>query len=434
MGGALRMTRMSGFTGLSRHAGWAVLALALALACAGARADFTIPGYELVQTAPLETTLSNADLRGPLAVWSELFDKANSEIVLGQFYAVNKAGAPFAQVVDKLAQAGRRGVKIRFLLDKTGVGLSDPATLAQLRAIPNLELRILDYSDLTGNGILHAKYIAVDGKAAYIGSQNFDWRSFSHIHETGLLITDAVVVAQVVATFEQDWQAQALIAAHQAVPKRVAVLETGAKAALAATAIRATPAAQLLASPAAFNVPGVADSEAALPALLAAAQTEVRVQLLDYAPLSYGPNGTRPYYAVIDTALRAAAARGVHIKLMVSNWNTEQPALAYLKSLALVPNVEIRIVTLPMASTGPIAFARVIHSKTMAIDGKLAWIGTSNWLGGYLDKSRNFEVVLRDEKMARRVAALHEQTWSSAYARPLDILKIYPKPNKGGGE
>src|SRR5450830_464607 len=100
--------------------------LTLALAAAGARADFTIPGYELVQTAPIETTLSNADLRGPLAVWSQLFDNARTEIVLGQFYAVNKAGAPFAQVVDKLAAAGKRGVKIRFLLDAKGVGLSDP--------------------------------------------------------------------------------------------------------------------------------------------------------------------------------------------------------------------------------------------------------------------------------------------------------------------
>ena len=397
----------------------------LALASAGARADFTIPGYELVQTAPIETTLSNADLRGPLAVWSQLFDNARTEIVLGQFYAVNKAGAPFAQVVDKLAAAGKRGVKIRFLLDAKGVGLSDPATLAQLRAIPNLELRVLDYSELTGNGIIHAKYMAVDGKAAFIGSQNFDWRSFTHIHETGLLITDPVVVRQVVATFEQDWKAQAQIAAHQSVQKRVAA---SGEAAMAETP------AQLLASPAAFNAPGVADSEATLPALLAAAQTEVRVQMLDYAPLSYGPNGTRPYYAVIDTALRAAAARGVHIKLMVSNWNTEQPAIAYLKSLALVPNVEIRIVTLPMASTGPIPFARVIHSKTMEIDGKLAWVGTSNWLGGYFDKSRNFEVVLRNEKMAARIAALHEQTWSSAYAAPIDVMKNYPKPNKGGGE
>lgn len=390
-----------------------------------AHADFAIPGYELVQTVPLETTLGSSDLRDPVTVWSQLFDSAKSEIVIGQFYAAGKAGTPFDKVIERLAAAGQRGVKIRFLLDKKGVGLSEPATLAQLRQIPNLELRILDYSKLTGNGIIHAKYLAVDRKAAFVGSQNFDWRSFSHIHETGLLITDPDMVAQVQAVFEQDWQAQALVAANLAVPRM--------SAGMAPTGMSTAPA-QLLSSPAAFNPAGVADSEAVLPALLAEAKNEVRVQLLDYAPLSYGPQHTRPYYGVIDNAIRAAAARGVTVKLMVSNWNTEQPAIAYLKSLAMVPNVQVRIVTLPVASTGFIPFARVIHSKTMSIDGRLAWVGTSNWAGGYFDKSRNLEVVLRNEKMAQRLAAMHEQAWSSPYAQPLDIQKEYPKPNKGKQE
>jgi phosphatidylserine/phosphatidylglycerophosphate/cardiolipin synthase-like enzyme len=171
-----------------------------------------------------------------------------------------------------------------------------------------------------------------------------------------------------------------------------------------------------------------------LPALLAEAKEEVRIQLLDYAPLSYGPEHTRPYYAVIDNALRAAAQRGVKIKLMVSNWNTEAPALAYLKSLSLLPNIEIKIVTLPVASTGFIPYARVIHSKTMEIDGKTAWVGTSNWAGGYMDLSRNLEVVMRSDKMAGRIAALHEQTWSSPYAQAIDVNKVYPAPAKAKPE
>jgi phosphatidylserine/phosphatidylglycerophosphate/cardiolipin synthase-like enzyme len=388
-----------------------------------AHADFRIPGFELVQTVPVETTLGSSDLRDPLTVWSELFDGARSEIVFGQFYAASRAGAPFEKVLERLEAAGRRGVRIRFLLDQKGVGLSDPATLARLRAMPNLELRILDYGRLTGNGIIHAKYLVVDRKAAFIGSQNFDWRSFTHIHETGLLVTDAALVAQVQAVFERDWQAQGQLAANLAVPKN-------APGPLPLS-IGAAPA-QLLSSPAAYNPAGVLDSEAVLPALLAEAKSEVRVQLLDYAPLSYGRGGTRPYYALIDNAIRSAAARGVTVKLMVSNWNTEQPAIAYLKSLALVPNVQVRIVTLPAASSGPIPFARVIHSKTMSIDGKIAWVGTSNWSGGYFDKSRNLEVVLRNEKMAQRLAAMHEQAWSSQYAQPLDVNKDYPKPVKGG--
>jgi phosphatidylserine/phosphatidylglycerophosphate/cardiolipin synthase-like enzyme len=401
------------------------LLLPALLGAAGlAHAEFSIPGYELVHTVPLETTLATPDLRDAATVWSELFDQAKSEIVIGQFYVVNQAGSAFERVVERLAAAGQRGVKIRFLLDQKGVGLSEPATIAQLKAIPNLDLRIIDFNKLTGNGIIHAKYLVVDRAVAYVGSQNFDWRAFSHIHETGLRISDAKVVGQVQAIFDQDWRAQALSAQGQTVP----VLNSKPVAADYAQA------AYLLASPNAYNPAGVGDSESGLPALLAEARSEVRIQLLDYAPLSYGPKGTRPYYAVIDNAVRSAANRGVKIKLMVSNWNLEMPAQSYLKSLAMLPNVEIRVVTLPVASSGFIPFARVIHSKTMVIDGKLGWVGTSNWSGGYLDLSRNLEVVMRNEKMAQRLAALHEQTWSSAYAQPLDINKVYAKPSKGSPE
>jgi len=395
-----------------------------AIVSAPARAEFSIPGFELVQTSPAETVLRNPDLRDPVTVWSEMFDNAKRDIVIGQFYAVTKPGSAFEKVVERLAAAGQRGVKIRFLIDQKGVGLSEPATLERLKAIPNLELRILDFSKLTGNGIIHAKYLVVDGKEAFIGSQNFDWRAFEHIHETGLRITDAKIVGEVLAVFNQDWRAQGLLAKGGKVP------EVNKKV----VAADYRQDAYLLASPNKYNTRGIGDSESGLPALLADAKTEVRVQLLDYAPVSYGPNGTRPYYAVIDNAVRAAANRGVKVKLMVSNWNLEMPAQAYLKSLAVLPNVEIRVVTLPMSSSGFIPFARVIHSKTMVIDNQVAWVGTSNWAGGYMDLSRNFEVVMRNEKMAERLAATQEQIWTSPYAQPLNINKQYPKPVKGKAE
>ena len=401
-----------------------VVVPALLASAAPARAEFSIPGFELVQTAPVGTSLHSDDLRDPATVWSEMFDNAKTEIVIGQFYAVNKPGSVFDKVVERLAAAGKRGVKIRFLLEQKGLGLSEKPTLDQLRAIPNLELRVLDFSKLTGNGIIHAKYMVVDGTTAFIGSQNFDWRAFEHIHETGLRITDPKLVGQVLAVFNQDWRAQALTEQGTAVP--------------ALNAITAAPNYRqetfLLASPNRYNPAGIGDSESGLPALLADAKSEVRIQLLDYAPLSYGPKGTRPYYAVIDNAVRAAANRGVKIKLMVSNWNMEQPAQAYLKSLAMLPNVEIRVVTIPVARGGFIPFARVIHSKTMVIDNQIAWVGTSNWSGGYMDLSRNMEVVMRNEKMAQRLAATQEQIWSSQYAQALDINKQYPKPVKGKAE
>ena len=383
-----------------------------------AQADFSIPGFELVHTVPVDTALGTDDLRQPGPVWIELFDGAKSHIDIGQFYAADHPGSVMNSVLEHLEAAGKRGVKIRFLLEEKGIKLSDAATLERLRAIPNLTLRVLPYGQLSG-GIIHAKYLLVDGKQAFVGSQNFDWRALEHIHETGLRITDETVVGQVQAIFEQDWQAQAALEGKQPVPLP------------ASGPAPARTGNYLVASPQRYNPPGVGDSQLELPRLLGEAQKEVRVQLLDYAPLSYGPDRTRPYYAVIDNAVRAAAARGVLIKLMVSNWNTDPLELPYLKSLAVLPNVEIKIVTLPEAKQGFIPYARVIHSKTMEIDGQVAWVGTSNWLGGYLDNSRNLEVVMRSEAMAKRVGQLHEQLWDGPYARALSVTEEYPAAHPG---
>lgn len=383
-----------------------------------AQADFSIPGFELVHTVPVDTVLGTADLRQPGPVWIELFDGAKQRIDIGQFYAADHPGSVMDKVIEHLEAAGKRGVKIRFLLEEKGLKLSDAATLERLRAIPNLTFRVLPFGQVSG-GIIHAKYMLVDGQQAFVGSQNFDWRSLEHIHETGLRINDATVVGQVQAIFDQDWQAQQALAEHRPVP----LPATGQEPARTGN--------YLVASPHRYNPPGVGDSQLELPRLLGEAKKEVRVQLLDYAPLSYGPDRIRPYYAVIDNAVRAAAARGVSIKLMVSNWNTDPLELPYLKSLAVLPNVQIRIVTLPEAKQGFIPYARVIHSKAMEIDGQVAWVGTSNWLGGYLDNSRNLEVVMRSDAMAKRLGELHEQLWEGPYARALGVADEYPAPHPG---
>ena len=128
-----------------------------------AQADFSIPGFELVHTVPLDTELASADLRQPGPVWIELFDGAKSTIDIGQFYAADHPGSVLERVIERLEAAGKRGVKIRFLLEEKGIRLSEASTLERLRAIPNLTLRVLPYAQLSG-GIIHAKYMVVDGQ------------------------------------------------------------------------------------------------------------------------------------------------------------------------------------------------------------------------------------------------------------------------------
>ncbi|WP_395337425.1 phospholipase D-like domain-containing protein [Novosphingobium sp. BL-8H] len=381
-----------------------------ALALLAAQVTAPLAGYELIHNAPEGTTLATPDLREPATVWCAMLKDARHEADFEQFYVAGKPGEALDRVIGCMEQAARRGVKIRFLMEGQGVKMSDAPTLARLRAIRNLDLRILDFAKVSGSGIIHAKFFVVDGKSAYVGSQNFDWRSLRHIDETGVKIDDRHAVDQLGAIFAHDWAAQATLAAGG----KVAPTNSGEAVA------DDTGPATLVASPNAFNPAGVGDSQAELVRLLGQSQHEIRITVMTYAPLSYGGG----YYGVIDNALRAAAARGVSIKLIVADWNLSRTKTPWLVSLAAVPHVEIRVATIPEAAEGPIPFARVIHTKTMEIDGQIAWVGTSNWEGGYLDNSRNVELVFRDAGMAERIAGMHERLWASTYAEPLDAAIV----------
>jgi hypothetical protein len=114
----------------------------------------------------------------------------------------------------------------------------------------------------------------------------------------------------------------------------------------------------------------------------------------------------------------------------VSHWTTESPCIEHLKSLDVLSNVEVRIVTIPEAKSGFIPYARVIHAKYMVADQAVLWMGTSNWAGGYFDQSRNLELAIRDRALARRVSEIHRELWSSPYAQPVELLRNYPPPKR----
>lgn len=382
-------------------------------------AQFESEGMEIVVNTPVETQLPNDDLRSAAPVWEEMFSSAKKTIDIAQFYVYNQPNSSLDRVLNGLYQAGKRGVKIRFLLDQKGVGISNPATIEQIKAIPNLELRIMDFSTIE-NGIIHAKYFIVDDEHAFVGSQNFDWRALAHIHETGLAIHQPKIVQQIGHIFNVDWRNQAQLAQQQPI-------DTFSQH---QTLLKPKDGTYLLSSPAQVTPSETYVTEDAFPKLMATAASEINIQVMQYVPLSFTETKRkREFYPLIDDSLRAAAARGVKVNLMVADWNVKEPDLSWLKSLALVPNIHIKIVTIPKSKQGFIPFARVVHSKYMTIDHHTAWVGTSNWSGGYFDHSRNLEVVMNDERMAKRLDMLYAQLWTSPYAQDIDIQKQYIKVN-----
>lgn len=370
--------------------------------------------FQLIYTQPVGSSLIQTQLLEPVALLCELFDNAKSRIDIAQFYLSCQPQSQFEQVLDALVRASQRNVRIRILLAKQGLALSTRRTLNQLAALSSVQIQSIDYQPLSG-GIMHAKYVIVDGQKAILGSHNFDWRAMCHIHELSLLIAHKPILEQLQSVFDFDWHAQHL--QQQDVP----VLALNQHRILSGDFSRAT----LLASPNAFNPPTVGDSQFALVQLLDQAKHHIRIMVMKYLPLAQPSAEHRAFYPMIDDALRRAAQRGVKIELLVSNWYHGESELQYVKSLAILANITIKIVTIPQLSQHFIAYARVLHSKAMSIDSKLTWIGTSNWEGGYLDHSRNVELVLPDPVIAGQIEAIHQQLWFSAYAELIDLNHHY---------
>ncbi len=371
------------------------------------------PPVRVVVTIPEEVSLDLADLPQAQAEWIRMIRGARQTLDIAQFYIFNEPGQALEPVLAELESAGRRGVAIRFLVSSTFLA-NDTAGIERLRAMPSLQLRVIDMAAIN-DGTLHAKYWIVDGETIYVGSQNTDWRSLSQVMETGLEIGDQLLARKLKQIFDADWAAAASGAAPTATE-----LGTDTTPAISGDL-------ELVASPPSWNPPGVRAAEPALVELLGSARRSIRIQVLSYGTVSERSR----YWPVLDQALRTAAVRGVKVQLLVSHWNTASPQIDHLKSLSLVPNIEVRVVTLPEHSSGFIPFARVIHSKVLVVDSDVLWVGTSNWSSSYFEKQRNIEIIARRPALAETGSRIHDALWSSPYAAPIDVNKEYPRPRRG---
>jgi phosphatidylserine/phosphatidylglycerophosphate/cardiolipin synthase-like enzyme len=364
------------------------------------------PAIELVESAPVETNLDHADIPNADVVWRAMFDGATRSIDLAEFYAVSAPGSRLEEVVRSLEGAAARGVRVRFLVE--AIFLSKyPELCDRLRATKNVSVRVFDASKTMG-GILHAKFFVVDGREAYLGSQNFDWRSLEHIQELGVRVREPKTVGALAAVFDSDFAfagGEARPIAVRAADFPVTIELGGAKATL-------TPAL----SPKGFVGDDALWDLPAIVALLDSAKLRVEAQMLTYEPAF---RDKKPF-RVLDDALRRAAARGVAVRLLFSDWMKKPDQVAAIASLAAVPNVEVRLVSIPKWSGGDVPFARTVHAKYLVVDdAEAAWIGTSNWEGDYFEKSRNVGVVVRGGSLPARLHGVFGDGWGGPYAKPV---------------
>ena len=397
----------------------ATLAVGLALAACGgapaggpstaqpaapvARTAAATAAFELVETVPIETTLDHPELRDAAEVWLDMIAGAHASIDLAEFYASDNPGSKLEAVVRALEAAVARGVRVRFLAER-GFVKTYPETLERL-AHAGASVRQLDLKAVHGGGVLHAKYFIVDDRDAFLGSQNFDWRALEHNGELGARVRDAAVVGGLAAIFAADWAR----AGGETIAERTAPPPSGALT--------------LVASPRDLLPPGVAWDLPRMVELLDGATASITVELLTYrADTDQGP------WDELEAPLVRAAGRGVRVELLLADWSKRARTIAGLQKLARIPNIAVRLTTIPPWSGGFIPFARVTHAKALVVDGRRAWLGTSNWEKDYFYRSRNVGVIVDDPALAAKIAGFFATLWQSPYAVPVDPDATYTPP------
>jgi len=178
----------------------ALAVLALAAAPAG-----QAPPIQLGESRPLETALGDPSLPTAADTWLDMIRGAKTSVDLEEFYLSRKAGEALDPVLDELGRAGARGVKIRLILD-AGMHKTYPQPADSLGKLANFSVRTIDYHRIAG-GVQHSKFMVVDDKEAWLGSQNLDWRALTHIHELGARVRLEPVAKTFADVFATDWAA-----------------------------------------------------------------------------------------------------------------------------------------------------------------------------------------------------------------------------------
>jgi len=309
-----------------------------------------------VESVPAETMLDLSHLEEAAIVWPRVIDGAERSVRVASFYFSRigdgeDASAP-AGITDRLlpsiaalqAAAGR-GLQVQIL--------ADAKFLKNYREVPDLmsatagaETRILDADNLWG-GVLHAKYMLLDEDGFFVGSQNWDWRALDQIHELGVLVRQPDMARQLGKVYDMDWELAA-----GATPTHAEETEVVSLFAQEGSPLRTT-GGQLVhgivaASPRQALPQGVPWDLPLLVELIDSATDSLHLQLLSYGVTDREGR----LFDDLDSALRRAAVRRVNVQIILSNWSKSRYKLPWIKSLAVLPNIEIRFTNIPEHKIG----------------------------------------------------------------------------------
>ena len=323
-----------------------------------------------------------------------------------------------------------RGVKIRIAVNQDQN--SDNST--DLNILEDYaDIHRLNFTRLIGAGILHTKFIVIDGRDFYIGSANMDWRSLTQVKEMGLILSNCEALAQDLskifeiywylgepnATIPSFWPKELSTEYNRSHPMSVSLNDSDYNVFLSS-------------SPKSFCSFGRTNDIDAILAAIRSAKKFIYIAVMDYFPIFlYSKNNM--FWPIIDDALKEAAInRKVSVRLMASHWNhTRKSMPIFLESLAAFndtklfgADIEVKLFVVPAftPSQASIPFARVNHNKYMITDED-AYIGTSNWSADYFVNTAGVGLTVTPKQngtnLRTDLKSIFERDWSSSYAKHL---------------
>jgi phospholipase D3/4 len=345
------------------------------------------------------------------SVWLDFINHAEHSIVIASFFFNSAPHSSMEKIVQALILAANRGVCVRILIDASMWRNSESSL--QLLSHKNIEKRAIDFQAIAG-GVMHAKYMVVDERALFLGSQNFSWKAMAENHETGMAIKAPKLAQTVLQIFNLDWEhsrtphsslSQTAIVSSNFVNQTHPLNTKEGSVFLAASPKKGLPINV------SFELP-------VLLQLIEGAQKEIEVDVYEYSDLA--GRGRRARWTALDDALIGAAHRGVQVKIIVSEAMLNRKAgLKGLAALRDIPNLHIKMSYLPPLKGRKKTYARVDHSKFMLVDNNITWIGTGNWEKGYFYKSRDLALIIHNGIIHEELRGDFMRLWKGSEVRDL---------------
>jgi cardiolipin synthase A/B len=105
-----------------------------------------------------------------------------------------------SDIEQALTNAAQRGVQVEVILPTANASSSDSNSQG-IATIKQGGLQIREDAQL----YMHAKIIIVDGRIAFVGSENISTQSLDQNRELGIIISDSSVLNKLQTTFQSDW-------------------------------------------------------------------------------------------------------------------------------------------------------------------------------------------------------------------------------------